>query len=344
MDKASLVQQILKPYSKEPRHKTGTFFAPSNIALCKYWGKRDTELNLPVTASLSISLGTFGAKTDISLIENNHQSRDEIIVNGKPIDSEKDKQFLFNLTHYLNLFRFLPKTYFRVKTEVNLPIGAGLASSACGYAAAIGALDKLYGWQLPVEKLSLLARLGSGSASRSFWQGFVEWQMGVVDDGVDSIGVPLPQIWPELRVGLLILNPDQKSISSRHAMEITKSTSPFYGEWPRKHTADLIRLKNAIQNYNFVELGETSESNALSMHAMMLAATPAILYSEANTISSMQKIWQARQAGLPLYFTQDAGPNLKLLFLEKDLGAVRTLFPQLITIAPFETIDNGVLK
>lgn len=344
MDKVSFIQQILKPYSKEPLNNVGSFFAPSNIALCKYWGKRDTELNLPVTASLSISLGAFGAETHISLIEDNHQSKDEIMVNGKPIDPEKDKQFLFNLTHYLNLFRFLPKTYFKVETKVNLPIGAGLASSACGYAAVVGALDKLYGWQLPFEKLSLLARLGSGSASRSFWQGFVEWQMGIADDGVDSIGVPLPQIWPELRVGLLILNTAQKSISSRRAMEITKLTSPFYSEWPKKHAADLIRLKKAIQSYDFVELGEASESNALAMHAMMLAANPAILYSEANTISAMQKIWQARQAGLPLYFTQDAGPNLKLLFLEKDLGAVKALFPALITISPFENIGNGVLK
>jgi diphosphomevalonate decarboxylase len=338
MDKAAVVQKMLKAYAKEPQNREGTFFAPSNIALCKYWGKRNIELNLPVTASLSISLGRYGAKTTISILNKGSKeaSNDQIIVNGKQINIHRNPTFFLNLTQYLNLFRRNAETHFCVETEVNLPIGAGLASSACGYAALVGAIDKLYGWQLPLATLSVLARLGSGSASRSFWQGFVEWQRGVLEEGEDSIGVSLPQIWPELRIGLLILNSAQKRISSRKAMEITKSTSPFYGAWPEKHAHDLARLKEAIRLYNFVELGEASESNALAMHAMMLTAYPSILYTEAKTITAMHEIWRARQAGLSVYFTQDAGPNLKLLFLDKDMDAVKTLFPELIVIAPFK--------
>lgn len=341
MDKAAVVQKMLKDYSKEPQNNQGTFFAPSNIALCKYWGKRNAELNLPVTASLSVSLGTFGAKTRVSLIKDNKKSMDDVIVNGRKITIDSDTAFILNLTNYLNLFRPTPTTYFQVDTDVNLPIGAGLASSACGYAALIGAMDKLYGWQLPLDTLSLLARLGSGSASRSFWQGFVEWQVGTREDGIDSIGVSLPQVWSELRIGLLILNSEPKPISSRKAMEMTRLTSPFYGEWPKKHAHDFSRLKKAINRYDFVELGEVSESNALAMHAMMLTAYPPILYTEAKTITAMHEIWRARQAGLQLYFTQDAGPNLKLLFLEKDTDAIKKHFPELIIIAPFE---NGALK
>lgn len=335
MDKSAVVEGALKTYSKEPQNKTGTFFAPSNIALCKYWGKRNTELNLPVTASLSISLGKYGAKTTLSLLVEKTAS-DKIIVNGKQIDIKSDPAFVSNLTAYLNLFRPAPTARFCVETEVNLPIGAGLASSACGYAALIGAIDKLYGWQLPLSTLSLLARLGSGSACRSFWHGFVEWQNGVLENGTDSIGVPLPNSWPELRVGLLILNSASKCISSRKAMEVTKLTSPFYRVWPEKHAEDLSRLKKAVRFQNFVELGEVSESNALAMHAMMLAASPPVLYTEAKTLTAMHEIWHARQAGLPLYFTQDAGPNLKLLFLEQSKDAVKMLFPELITIAPFD--------
>lgn len=341
MDKATVVQKIFKEHSKKPQNEQGTFFAPSNIALCKYWGKRNAELNLPITASLSVSLGTFGAKTSVSLIKDNKKSMDDIIVNGRKITIDSDKAFVLNLTNYLNLFRPTPTTCFQVDTDVNLPIGAGLASSACGYAALIGAMDKLYGWQLPLGTLSLLARLGSGSASRSFWQGFVEWQAGTAEDGMDSVGVPMPQVWPELRIGLLILNSAPKPISSRKAMEITRLTSPFYGEWPKKHAHDFSRLKKAISQHDFVELGETSESNALAMHAMMLTAYPPILYTEAKTITAMHEIWQARQAGLQLYFTQDAGPNLKLLFLDKDTDAVKKLFPELIIIAPFK---KGVLQ
>lgn len=339
MDKTAVVQKVLKAYLKEPQNRTGTFFAPSNIALCKYWGKRNTELNLPVTASLSVSLGHYGAKTTLSFVEAG--LHDDIVVNGKQMSINSDPAFVLNLTAYLNLFRPTPTTRFCVKTETNVPIGAGLASSACGYAALIGAMDKLYGWQLPLQTLSLLARLGSGSASRSFWQGFVEWQTGSAEDGIDCVGVPLPQIWPELRIGLLILNRASKRISSRKAMEATKLTSPFYAAWPKKHAEDLTRLKKAISLYNFVELGEASESNALAMHAMMLTAYPPIMYTEAKTIDAMHKIWDARQAGLPLYFTQDAGPNLKLLFLEKDKETVKALFSELIIIAPFE---NGKLN
>jgi diphosphomevalonate decarboxylase len=339
MDKAAVVQKILKTYSKTPAHTTGSFFAPSNIALCKYWGKRNTAINLPITSSLSISLGTFGAHTVVSLLKAG--VCDKIVVNKKTIDIKTDPVFVSNLTNYLNLLRPTPTTYFCVETEVNIPIGAGLASSACGYAALIGAIDKLYGWQLPLSTLSILARLGSGSASRSFWPGFVEWQAGVAEDGSDSLGVPLSQVWPDLRIGLLILNTAQKFLSSRKAMEITTLTSPFYGAWPKKHAYDLSRLKKAIAEHNFVELAEASESNALAMHALMLTAYPPILYTEPKTVSAMQNIWSARQEGLGLYFTQDAGPNLKLLFLEKDIEAVQKRFPEVMIVAPFSSVGGG---
>src|SRR5476649_611434 len=114
MDKAAVVQKVLKATSKEPQNSTGTFFAPSNIALCKYWGKRNAELNLPVTASLSVSLGEYGAKTTLSFAE--AESHDDIVVNGKQININSDPAFVLNLTAYLNLFRPTPTTRFCVKT------------------------------------------------------------------------------------------------------------------------------------------------------------------------------------------------------------------------------------
>jgi len=332
MNKETIVNKILQNAAKPSitLNEKGSFFAPSNIALCKYWGKRNTELNLPSTPSLSISLGHLGAKTSISL---NQEPRDIIWVNQERIND--DSSFARNLTRYLDLFRTTPSTHFTVETTVNIPIGAGLASSACGFASVVGALDQLFAWELPKRDLSILARLGSGSASRSFWQGFVEWQLGVEEEGGDSFGVPLNYPWPDLRVGLLLLNRAQKPLSSREAMQITVSTSAFYSLWPKKHQIDFNRLKSAILTRQFTELGETAESNALSMHALMLSASPPILYSEPSTIKAMQTIWDYRKQGLELYFTQDAGPNLKLLFLEKDIAWVREIFPELQVIAPF---------
>ena len=183
-------------------------FAPSNIALCKYWGKRSVELNLPVNSSLSISLGNKGAFTKVSLI--NHR-QDLVLVNNHPTDP-KD-QFYVKLVKFLDLFREqLPDqhTAFKVDTYANIPIAAGLASSACGFAALVKALDQLFGWNYSLKQLSILARLGSGSACRSIFNGFVKWHKGILADGTDSFAEPLEQSWTDLCIGLLIVSQHEK--------------------------------------------------------------------------------------------------------------------------------------
>ncbi len=193
------------------------------------------------------------------------------------------------------------------------------------------ALNKLHGWNLPDKKLSILARLGSGSASRSLWQGFVEWHVGKDEQGMDSFAAPLKAAnWPELKISLLILEAGEKEIGSRAAMHRTVETSSLYKSWPGKVANDMTKLKKAIVTKDFDLLGATAESNALAMHATMMAAQPPILYWLPQSVSTMKKVWQCRHEGLPLYFTMDAGPNIKLLFLEKDKGKVLGKFPSLI--------------
>ncbi len=330
----------------------GFAFAPANIALCKYWGKRDTVLNLPSAGSLSISLGPLGAHTRVSLQEHPYRQddkhahnrqdqkhpcnrQDQIFLNGTLLAAEH--HFSKRVSTFLDLFRLNVAQGFCVETHSNIPIAAGLASSACGFAALTLALDQLFDWQLSRSALSGLARLGSGSACRSLWQGFVEWHKGSQADGSDSIATPLSVHWPELRVGLLILNPAEKALSSRAAMQQTVATSGFYGSWILEQEKALIDLKHAVQAQDFEALGSLAEANALALHALMLTAKPAILYSNAQTIESMHQIWSYRKAGLALYFTQDAGPNLKLLFLAADEAQVRALFPALQIVSPFET-------
>lgn len=337
MNKKNIVDKILLGKTCIPSKSKGFAFAPSNIALCKYWGKRDNILNLPVTGSLSISLGDKGASTTIYPIE---AEKDVVVVNGNPIDS--DVPFVRALSSYLDLFRSHsagghsgPPLRFHVDTNVNIPIAAGLASSACGFAALAKALDNLYGWELEASALSILARLGSGSASRSIWNGFVEWQKGNCPEGLDSHGVLIPVEWPELRVGLLIFRREEKTVSSRIAMETTVKTSPFYARWPEVVDGDLTQLRRAIMEQDFKTVGEVSEANALAMHALMMTAKPSIVYSEPETLKAQQQIWACRHRGLQIYFTQDAGPNLKLLFLEKDLEIVKREFVGVEVLAPF---------
>ncbi|MGD0465520.1 MAG: diphosphomevalonate decarboxylase [Gammaproteobacteria bacterium] len=314
--------------------RVGTAFAPSNIALCKYWGKRDTNLNLPVNSSLSISLGNKGAVTKVSV-----NNIDQVILNNNLISEQNN--FYKKIVSFLNLLRDQnvltnKKMFFKIDTYSNLPIAAGLASSASGFAALVKALDQLFNWDLSLKQLSILARLGSGSASRSLWNGFVKWHAGIKEDGTDSFAEPIDLVWPELCVGLLVVDNQEKYISSREAMQISVKTSPLYYAWQQLATKDLNTLETSIKIKNFSLFGATAEANALAMHAIMLSSRPAIIYSNSNTISNIKKIWKLRHHdNINLYFTQDAGPNLKLLFLYKDFAIVKEAFPELELIRPF---------
>ena len=307
----------------------GTAYAPANIALCKYWGKRNDELNLPVTSSLSVSLGKLGSRARFVL----GGERDTVTLNGQAIDS--DLPFAQRLFAFLDLFRPAPDAKFQVTAENTILTAAGFASSASGFAAVVMALDKLFGWQLDQRSLSILARLGSGSASRSVYTGFVEWHAGVAEDGMDSYAEPLTETWPELRMGLLVISGVEKPIGSRAAMKRTVETSPLYAAWPAKVAADLVELKTAIRAKDFEKLGRVAESNALAMHATMIAAWPSVVYWLPETVNEMRRVAGLRQKGIPVYLTMDAGPNIKLLFLEKDTEAVQRAFPKVQIIAPF---------
>jgi diphosphomevalonate decarboxylase len=325
------VSKLLLGKKREPQALSAESFAPANIALCKYWGKRDSALNLPLTSSLSISLGEKGANTRISVLDS--AESDVVILNQERLAEESS--FVKKLSAYLDLFRDVSDRFFQVETTSNIPVAAGLASSACGFAALIKALDKLYAWELDQKALSILARLGSGSACRSLWNGFVEWDRGQCMDGLDSHGYPLEVQWPELRIGLLIFEPLPKKISSRMAMEHTVQTSPFYKIWPIVVEEDLLKLKRAIKAHDFETFGSVAEANALKMHALMMTAKTPIVYGSPKTLEAQHRIWDCRHQGLAVYFTQDAGPNLKLLFLAKDLDTVKQGFPELEVIAPF---------
>lgn len=316
--------------AKNERREQGTAFAPSNIALCKYWGKRDAELNLPVTSSLSISLGRLGTQSLLKRAE----KKDRYVLNGQALDEAGP--VAGRIRAFFDLFRSSPDTAFELIAENTIPTAAGLASSASGFAALVLALNDLNGWGLGKRQLSILARLGSGSAARSIFRGFVEWHAGRAPDGMDSFAEPLPTEWPEFRLGLLLLSCKEKKVGSRPAMIQTTKTSALYASWPAKVAADLEAIKAALNTRDFKKLGEAAESNALTMHATMIAAQPPILYWLPESVAAMQKIWDLRQAGLDLYFTMDAGPNIKLLFLADREADVRSAFPDVKIVAPFQ--------
>lgn len=314
-----------------PKNQKGLAFAPVNIALCKYWGKRNSQLNLPVTSSLSIALPDRGALTNIAI---QNKPVDIVKLNGKILKA--DSKFVKRVGRFLDLFRPDNHWHLEIDINMNVPLGVGLASAACGIASLAAALNDLFGWRLAQRELSILARLGSGSAARSLWTGFVEWHAGVQSDGMDSYGEPLPFEWPDLCVGILSISERKKSVGAREAMQRTQDTSLLYANWPKKVTQDIIIIKQALHLKNFALFGGTAESNALAMQAIILGCWPPICYFLPETIASMHKVWALRSQGLELYFTEDAGPNLKLLFQEKNKEIVKENFPKVEIIKVFE--------
>ncbi len=326
LTKSEFAARILNGHTPSLKDKA-TAFAPANIALVKYWGKRDEDLNLPVTDSLSIDLGTLGTETTI---EHSPDEQDTVILNGNKL--AQDDPFASKVINFVNLFRCAlnqaatNRPALKITTENNIPTGAGVASSASGFAALTKALDQFFGLALAGRELSLLANLGSGSASRSIFKGFVYRHAGTDPDGMDSFSEPLPYTWPDLKIGLITVSAQAKRVSSRDGMKRTVETSPLYKAWPDQVKNDMAKMLSAIKAKDFELLGSTAEANALAMHACMRAATPPLNYFEPETEAIIKKVQALHKDGLPLYLTIDAGPNVKLLFLDKDKETIKSEF------------------
>lgn len=296
--------------------------AHTNIALIKYWGKRNESLILPMNGSVSMTLDEFYTTTTVTFREN--LGHDVFVLNGKEENYKEQEK----VSSFLDLVRILGKSQLHAEiSSINrVPTSAGLASSASGFAALAAAAVKALGLDLSGPELSRLARQGSGSACRSIYGGFVEWQRGELSDGSDSYGVQLAakDYW-DLRILVTILERSPKEISSRDGMRRTVETSPFYPGWLSTVDEDLKLAKEAILRRDFDALGRVTEANALKMHATTLAASPPFTYWQSATLSVMNEVSRMRTAGLSVYFTMDAGPNLKVLCEPKDESSARDI-------------------
>jgi len=281
--------------------------AQPNIALIKYWGKRDVALNLPVVGSLSITLDRLWTRTEVRF--ETGLDADRITLNGR-----EDPKQLRRATACLDLLRSRAglSTRARITSTNNFPTGAGLASSASGFAALVLAGDAALGLELSTAELSVLARRCSGSAARSIFGGYVEWARGERPDGEDSVARPILETdaWP-LSVAVAITSMAEKAIGSTEGMNRTAETSPFQQAWIDTQEADLAEARAAIVARDFERLAVISEYSCLKMHALALAAKPGLLYWNAATVACMHRVRQLRAQGVPVFFTIDAGPQLK---------------------------------
>lgn len=281
--------------------------AQANIALIKYWGKRDPALNLPVVGSLSITLEGLWTRTAVRF--DRQLAADALVLNGRPAEAG-----LRRVSACLDLLRARAGTSERaaVESRNNFPTGAGLASSASGFAALVAASGAALGLALTTGEQSILARRCSGSAARSIFGGFVEWTRGARADGEDSLARPLldAATWP-LSVVVAITSRKEKEVGSTAGMNRTAATSPYQSAWIEAQEADLDAARRAVAARDFQRLAEVSEHSCLKMHALAMAAQPGLVYWNAATVESLQCVRSLRASGLPVFFTIDAGPQLK---------------------------------
>ncbi|MEV0253813.1 diphosphomevalonate decarboxylase [Streptomyces sp. NPDC050732] len=302
---------------------TATAVAHPNIALIKYWGKRDERLILPRTDSLSMTLDIFPTTTRVRLAPG--AGHDEVMLGGTPAEGEARRR----IVTFLDLVRERSGVTDRavVDTENTVPTGAGLASSASGFAALAVAAATAYGLDLDAVALSRLARRGSGSASRSLFGDFVVWHAGRetgTDEEADlsSYAEPVPTgpLAPALVVA--VVNAGPKDVSSRAAMRRTVDTSPLYEPWAASSKDDLADMRGALGRGDLEAVGEIAERNALGMHATMLAARPAVRYMSPASLTVLDSVLQLRRDGVAAYATMDAGPNVKVLCHDADADRV----------------------
>jgi diphosphomevalonate decarboxylase len=278
-----------------------------NVALIKYWGKRDIALNLPSTGSISLTLDGLWVKASCAFGD---WSADECLIdgNGEGADAARALRFVDLVRNEAGIAAGA-----RVSTTSGVPKGVGLASSAAAFASLAVAVSRAAGMRLEPPALSALARRGSGSAARSIFGGFVEWHRGERPDGRDSIAEPIlaPTGW-DVRMVVAVTSSARKAISSSDGMQRALS-SPLYPAWVETAERDLAEARRAIASRDLEALGLIAEHNALKMHAIGLAARPPLLYWLGATIECIHRVWALREEGTRGYMTIDAGPQVKVL-------------------------------
>ncbi|XP_051579778.1 diphosphomevalonate decarboxylase [Myxocyprinus asiaticus] len=309
-----------------------TCTAPVNIAVIKYWGKRDEDLILPVNSSLSVTLHQDQLKTTTTVAGSSSFQEDRMWLNGKEEDM-KHPRLQSCLREIRRLARKRRNTgdpasdvisvshKLHICSVNNFPTAAGLASSAAGYACLVYTLSQLFGVD---SNLSVVARQGSGSACRSLYGGFVQWKMGERSDGEDSVAeqVESESHWPQIRVLILVVSAEQKSVGSTSGMRTSVETSPLL-----KYRADAVvpcRMEEmimAIRQRDFAAFAELTMKDSNQFHATCLDTYPPIFYLNdiSHSIINLVHHYNQHYRETRVAYTFDAGPNAVIYTLQEHL-------------------------
>ena len=324
---------------------------PSNIALIKYWGKYKNQI--PANPSISYTLNNCKTNTSMEFLADEEFSVQTFLAgNEEPKFAEKIEKYFRNIEEYLP---WILKGKYIIKTENTFPHSSGIASSASGFGAIAKCLMELeqqfsgiQDGDFKVRKASFLARLGSGSACRSLYDGLVVWgTTKEVEDSSDLYAVQYPndeihEVFKSFNDWVLLIHEGEKSVSSTVGHGLM-NTNPYAERRFQEAHENFAVLKDILKSGDMPNFIKLVEHEALTLHAMMMMSDPAFILMKTGTLAVINKLWDfRRETGLPLFFTLDAGANVHLLFpagTEED--AIREFIVK--ELLQF-TQNNGVVK
>lgn len=284
--------------------------AQPNIALIKYWGKRDAERNLPAVSSLSLTLDSLWTRMTVEF--DPALRTDRLELNG-----EAASGLLPRVSRCLDLVAGASRAHAAVTSECNFPIAAGLASSASAFAALVVAASDAAKVNADALTLARLAGEVSGSAARSLFPGIVL----LTADSSEILVETICNDWP-LELVVAVTDDSSKAVSSSKAMQRSAGTSPFYAAWVEQQEQDIATAVDAVSSRDFSALAAIAEHNCLKMHSLTWTSRPPVVYWNQATMACMQTVRDLQADGVPVFFTIDAGPQLKAVCLADASNAV----------------------
>jgi len=318
-----------QPYTKEVNNGSITWQAPSNIALVKYWGKKERQI--PANPSVSFTLNNCKTTTTLNYKKKTSPAQDfdfELYFEGKIKEDFKPKiaTFFKRIEHYCP---FIKEYHFTIKTENSFPHSSGIASSASGMSAlalCVLSLEKELNPGISEEffnrKASFLARLGSGSACRSINGKIVVWgEHDGIASSSDLFGVEysgkVHEIFDNYQDTILLVDKGTKQVSSSVGHNLMHG-HPFASARFNQAHKNLEALRKIFETGDLDDFMEIVESEALTLHSMMMSSRPYFILMKPNTLEIINKIWEYRErTGMPICFTLDAGANVHVLYPEK---------------------------
>lgn len=295
----------------------------SNIAFIKYWGVEDASLHIPLNNSISMTLADAHTTTTVAwgVAEGSsaNQLADHIEIDGTVLTPQSAERVVRHLDRIRQRAGRDDRAH--VVSKTNFPAAAGIASSASGFSALTVAGCRAFGLDLSIDELSRLSRIGSGSASRSLFAGFVEWEKGHDHESSVAFQIAEPTHW-ELYDMVAIVSTEEKRISSANGHQIA-ATSPLLNGRLESLPAALEDVRQAIAQRDLAQLGHVIEQDAVAMHAVMMTSSPSLLYWHGATVELMRAAQQWREEGIPVYFTIDAGPNVHLICEKSSIAPLK---------------------